>query len=83
MSRMKIYYFCRGKEKRWRKTRTTFGEGNNFLAEEKKSGEGKVGKYLEKENTCFFRVKGKHLEKKKNQRRKKIFGKAKHCFSEE
>ena len=56
---------------------------HDILIYEMKNGEGKGGKYLEKENTCFFRVKGKHLEKKKNQRRKKIFGKAKHCFSEE
>ena len=83
ISRMKINYFCRGKEKRWRKRRTIFREGNNFLAEEKKSGEGKEENIWRGKILVFFRGEGKHLENKKNQRRKKILGKDKHCFSEE
>ena len=44
-------FFCGGEEKRRRKRKTIFGEGKYFFFEgEKKSGDGKGGNYLDKEN---------------------------------
>ena len=48
------YIFCGGKEKQRRKRRKMFGEGKYFFGKEKKNGEGKGGKYLEKEKMTII-----------------------------
>ena len=56
-----------------RKIRKIFGERKYIFAEEKKNGEGKGGKYLEKENIFFLRRRIRtEKEKEKNIWRRKI-----------
>ena len=80
----KIVFYIPEKGMR-RKGRKIFAEGKYILMEEKKNGEGKGGKYLEREN-IFFGGEGKggkYLEKEniffEQKESKKIFGEGK-CF---
>ena len=54
--------------------RKSFREGNYLFAEKKKSGEGKEGKCLEKENFCLW--KSRTTKKEKENR----FGEGKFYF---
>ena len=80
ISRMKINYFCRGKEKRWRKRRTIFREGNNFLAEEKKSGEGKEENIWRGKILVFFLEGKENIWKTKKSEEKENIWKSQTLF---
>ena len=65
-------FFCFGSRRKTEMEKDKiFGDRKYFFLEEKKNGEGKGGKYLEKEN-IFFQVRRK---------RRKIFGEGNYLVS--